>query len=168
MFIDYTKAFDSISQVQMFEILSEMGFQKYLVTLLGMLYNDISAVLRWNGRHCSSDLRCHTLVTSQNGYLKAWNKSRGTRGIVLDGEDWCDVRHGRLIITPDGTTKEIGMVKLCGMVELSSFLRTSPGPNTSHFMSVLLPVFAHDHLLVLFLHCMLRSSFDPSSCGGSS
>ena len=30
------------------------------------------------------DLRCHTVVTSQNGWLKAWNKSRG---IALDGED---------------------------------------------------------------------------------
>ena len=28
VFIDYTKAFDSIGQVQMFEILSEMGFPK--------------------------------------------------------------------------------------------------------------------------------------------
>ena len=34
------------------------------------------------------------------------NKSCGTCGIALDGEDWCDVRHGRLIITPDGTGKE--------------------------------------------------------------
>ena len=27
VFIDYSKAFDSISQVQMFEVLSEMGFK---------------------------------------------------------------------------------------------------------------------------------------------
>ena len=26
--------------------------------------------------------------------------------MALDGEDLCDVLHGRLIITPDGTTKE--------------------------------------------------------------
>ena len=26
--------------------------------------------------------------------------------ITLDGEDWYDVRHGRLIITPDGVAKE--------------------------------------------------------------
>ena len=42
MFIDYSKAFDSISQVQMFEILSEMGFPKHLVALLEALYNDQS------------------------------------------------------------------------------------------------------------------------------
>ena len=29
--------------------------------------------------------------------------------IALDGEDWYDVRHGRLIITPDGTAKKEGM-----------------------------------------------------------
>ena len=33
-------------------------------------------------------------------------QSIGTHWIALDGEDWCDVRHGRLIITPDGTVKE--------------------------------------------------------------
>ena len=44
------KAFDSISQVQMFEILSEIGFPKDLVALLEALYNDQSAVIRWNGR----------------------------------------------------------------------------------------------------------------------
>ena len=52
--IDYSKAFDSISQVQMFEILSEMGFPKLLVALLEALYNDQSAVIRWNGRHNSA------------------------------------------------------------------------------------------------------------------
>ena len=52
------------------------------------------------------DQRRHTAVTSQNGCLKAWSKPHGTHGIALDGEDWYDVRHGRLIITPDGTAKE--------------------------------------------------------------
>ena len=54
VFIDYSKAFDSISQVQMFEILTEMGFPKHLVALLEALYNDQSAVIRWNGRHSSA------------------------------------------------------------------------------------------------------------------
>ena len=54
VFIDYSKALDSISQVQMFEILSEMGFPKHLVVLLEALYNDQSAVIRWNGRHSSA------------------------------------------------------------------------------------------------------------------
>ena len=37
------------------------------------------------------DIRRHTIVTSHNGWLVAWNKYRG---IELDGEYWCDVRHG--------------------------------------------------------------------------
>ena len=52
------------------------------------------------------DQRRRTAVTSQNGRLKAWSESRGKHGIALDGEDWYGVRHGRLIITPDGTVKE--------------------------------------------------------------
>ena len=48
----------------------------------------------------------HTAVTSQNGRLKARSESRRKHGIALDGEDWYDVQHGRLIITPDGTAKE--------------------------------------------------------------
>ena len=52
------------------------------------------------------DQRRHTAVTLQNGCLKAQSESRGKHGITLDGEDWYDVRHVRLIITPDGTAKE--------------------------------------------------------------
>ena len=52
------------------------------------------------------DQRRHTAVTSQHGRLKAWSESRGKHGIALDGDDWYDVRPGRLIITPDGTARE--------------------------------------------------------------
>ena len=52
------------------------------------------------------DQRRHTAVTSQNGRLKAWSESQEKHRIVLDGEDWCDARYRRLIITPDGTAKE--------------------------------------------------------------
>ena len=52
------------------------------------------------------DHRRHTAVTSQNGCLKARSESQEKHGIALDGEDWYDARHGRLIITPDGTAKE--------------------------------------------------------------
>ena len=45
--MDYSKAFASISQVQMFEI------PKHLVALLEALYNDQLADMRWNGRHSS-------------------------------------------------------------------------------------------------------------------
>ena len=33
-------------------------------------------------------------------------ESRGTGGIALDGENWCELLHGRLIVTPDRTSKE--------------------------------------------------------------
>ena len=38
--------------------------------------------------------------------MEVWKKSGGIRGITLDGEVWCDVMHGRLINTPDGTVKD--------------------------------------------------------------
>ena len=41
-----------------------------------------------------------------NWYLKAWNKFRWIHRIALDVDDWYDVWHGRLIVTPDGTAKE--------------------------------------------------------------
>ena len=47
-----------------------------------------------------------TAKTSQNGRMKARSESQEKHRIALDGEDWYDVRHGRLIITPDGTAKE--------------------------------------------------------------
>ena len=59
------------------------------------------------GSESMKDQRRHTTITSQNGCLKAWSESRGKHGIALDGEDWYDVRHGRLIITPDGSAKEV-------------------------------------------------------------
>ena len=42
--------------------------------------------------------------------MEVWKKSRGTRGTTLDGEDWCEVRHGRLIIALEGTTEEEDIV----------------------------------------------------------
>ena len=53
-----------------------------------------------------ADQRRHAEITSQHGCLKTWIESRGKHWIALDGEYWYDLRHGRLIITPDGTTKE--------------------------------------------------------------
>ena len=58
------------------------------------------------GSEDGEDQRRHTAVTSQTGCLKARSESRGKHGIALDGEDWYDVWHGLLIITPDGTAKE--------------------------------------------------------------
>ena len=61
----------------------------------------MSARLQTLGRHTVVGL------PSQHEWLKAWNKYRG---IALDGEDWCDVRHGRLIVTPDGIGKKKNIV----------------------------------------------------------
>ena len=59
------------------------------------------------GREGLEDIIRHTVVTSQNGWLKTWNKSRW---IALGGENRCDVRHGWLIITPDGIRKNKNIV----------------------------------------------------------
>ena len=56
-------------------------------------------VRKWMGSEGLEDIGRHTVVTSQNGWLKAWRKYRGT---ALDGEDYCDERHGRMGVTPDG------------------------------------------------------------------
>ena len=58
------------------------------------------------GSESVEDQRHHTTATSRNGCLKTLRKSRGTHKIAMNGEDCYDVRHGRLIITPDGTAKE--------------------------------------------------------------
>ena len=58
------------------------------------------------------DQRRHTAVTSQNGCLETWSKSRGKHGIALDGEDWYDVLHEQLIITRDGTAKEVEIITM--------------------------------------------------------
>ena len=44
-FIDYSKAFDSISHVQLFDIMIELGFPEHIVAL----HIDTSLVIRWNG-----------------------------------------------------------------------------------------------------------------------
>ena len=52
------------------------------------------------------DLRRHRVATSQNKWLKAWNKSRGLAGsCYMEKIGRC--AQGRLIITPDGTAKEL-------------------------------------------------------------
>ena len=64
------------------------------------------------------DIRRHTVVTSQNGRLKAWNKYHG---IALNGEGWYDVRLGRLIITPDGIGKHNSLIFSCHLYSFDSF-----------------------------------------------
>ena len=51
MFIDYSKAFDSVSHCKLLEAFLEMGFPKHLVALLRFLYVNQRATIRWNGDH---------------------------------------------------------------------------------------------------------------------
>ena len=66
VFIDYSKAFDSVSQNQLFNI---MGFPGHIVNLLKSLYTNQTAVIRWNNSHSEQfhltkgEARMH-LVTS--------------------------------------------------------------------------------------------------------
>ena len=51
VFIYYSKAFDSVSHIQMFDILNDMGFPRHIVALIQALYEKQSAIVRWNGAH---------------------------------------------------------------------------------------------------------------------
>ena len=51
-FIDYSKAFDSVSHQHLFNIMVDMGFPKHLVSLIASLYENQKATIRWNGEHC--------------------------------------------------------------------------------------------------------------------
>ena len=52
IFIDYTKAFDSVKHRNLFHIMINMGFPKHLVSLIANLYTNQKATIRWNGEHC--------------------------------------------------------------------------------------------------------------------
>ena len=49
MFIDYSKAFDSVSHVKLFDVMSGMGFPAHLISLLQALYVNQRGKIRWNG-----------------------------------------------------------------------------------------------------------------------
>ena len=51
VFIDYSKAFDSVSQNQLFNIMNQMGFPGRIVNLLKSLYTNQTAVIRWNNSY---------------------------------------------------------------------------------------------------------------------
>ena len=51
IFIDYSKAVDSVSHIQMFNLLNDMGFPRHIVALIQALYEKQSAIVRWNGSH---------------------------------------------------------------------------------------------------------------------
>ena len=52
--IDYSKAFDSVSHIQMFNIINDMGFPRHIVALMQALYEKQSAIVRRNGSHTPS------------------------------------------------------------------------------------------------------------------
>ena len=51
VFIDYSKTFDSVSHIQMFNILNYMGFPRHIVALIQALYDKQSEIVHWNGSH---------------------------------------------------------------------------------------------------------------------
>ena len=51
VFIDYSKAFDSVKHQHLFETMIKMGFPRHLVALIASLYTDQKATIRWNGEH---------------------------------------------------------------------------------------------------------------------
>ena len=51
VFIDYSKAFNSVNHIQMFNLLNNMGFPRHIVALIQALYEKQSAIVRWNGSH---------------------------------------------------------------------------------------------------------------------
>ena len=51
IFIDYSKAFDSVSHCKLLEAFLEMGFPKHFVALLRSVYVNQRAIIRWNGDH---------------------------------------------------------------------------------------------------------------------
>ena len=53
IFIDYSKAFDSVNHNQLYITMIRMGFPKHLVALIAALYDDQKATIRWNGEHSS-------------------------------------------------------------------------------------------------------------------
>ena len=51
IFIDYSKAFDSVEHEKLFQTLIEMGFPTHLVALIQSLYTDEEIKIRWNNSH---------------------------------------------------------------------------------------------------------------------
>ena len=54
IFIDHSKAFDSVNHCELFTTLSQMGFPMHIVRLIQALYTDHEAKIRWNGSHTDS------------------------------------------------------------------------------------------------------------------
>ena len=52
-FIDYSKAFDSVSHIHLFHTMMKLGFPHHIVSLLAALYNDQKATIRWCNQNCN-------------------------------------------------------------------------------------------------------------------
>ena len=51
VFIDYSKAFDSVIHSKLFNILLEMGFPRHLVALIQSLYDGQVGTIKWDGKN---------------------------------------------------------------------------------------------------------------------
>ena len=71
VFIDYSKAFDSVSHIQMFNLLNDMGFPRHIVALIQALYEKQSAIVRWNGSHTKAFLHREGRTTGMHSISTA-------------------------------------------------------------------------------------------------
>ena len=51
IFIDYSKAFDSVDHIELTKTLKNMGFPLHLVALIQSLYTNQTAKIKWNSDH---------------------------------------------------------------------------------------------------------------------
>ncbi|GFO04978.1 endonuclease-reverse transcriptase [Plakobranchus ocellatus] len=54
IFIDYSKAFDSVDHSLLFKTLTMMGFPPHLIVMIQSLYTNQEASIRWNNQHTES------------------------------------------------------------------------------------------------------------------
>ena len=56
VFIDYSKAFDSVSHSKLFNILLKIGFPRHIVALIKSLYDEQVGIIKWDGKIPQSSL----------------------------------------------------------------------------------------------------------------
>ena len=95
VFIDYSKAFDIIRQVQMFQILSEMGFPKHIVALLEEYIGSLTSadgnkqrhhIPNWNGQE-NNARSCTDRKTQRNKQIS--ENETSTLAGVDSSHLWC-------------------------------------------------------------------------------
>ena len=94
VFIDYSKAFDSVSHIQMFNILNDMVSPRHIVALIQALYEKQSAIVPENGSHTKPFFCAYTEQVMREAEITE-------SGAVIGGRSISNLRHA------DGTA-------LCG------------------------------------------------------